>query len=62
MVNGAFAFQDLSHASFVIMRMFGSIQDVSTMLEHTSRVNSSNQKKKKVCVNLCQKMSVFEFN
>jgi len=35
MVTGAFAVQDLSHASFVIMHMFGSIQDVSTMLEHT---------------------------
>jgi hypothetical protein len=61
MVTGAFAFQDLSYASFVIMRMFGSIQDVSTMLERTSRVNSSSQNKE-VCVNLCQKMSVFEFN
>lgn len=35
MVTGAFAVQDLSHASFVIMRMFGSVQGVSTMLEHT---------------------------
>jgi hypothetical protein len=46
-VTGAFAFQDLSHASFVIMRVFGSIQGVSTMLEHTSRVKSSNQNKEK---------------
>jgi hypothetical protein len=54
MVTGAFAFQDLSHASFVIMRMFGSIQDVSTIVEHTSRVTSSNQNKEK---SLCKPVS-----
>jgi len=54
MVTGAFAVQGLSHASFVIMRMFGNIQDVSTMLEHTSTVNSSSQNKEK---SLCKPMS-----
>jgi len=54
MVSGAFAVQDLSHASFVIMRMFGSIQDVSTTLKRTSKVNSSSQNKEK---NVCKPMS-----
>jgi hypothetical protein len=54
MLTGAFAFQDLSHATFVIMRMFGSIPDVSTMPEHTSRVNSTNQNKEN---SFCKPMS-----
>jgi len=58
MVTGAFAFQDLSHASFVIVRMFGSTQDVSTMLEHTSRMNSSNKNKEK---SLYKPMSEIEY-
>jgi hypothetical protein len=59
-VTAAIAFQDQSHASFFKMLMFGGIHGILHWLNILQEWILHIKIKKKVRVNLCQKMSVFE--